>query len=83
MSYQRGNIAQLIDELGISVAQICKWRAQHREQSNPTSLAHISQEEQQEIEQLKKVLKNTQLELEILKEAIHIFPKRDGSITNL
>jgi transposase len=83
LSYQRGNISELADELGISVSRIYKWRTQERKQSNPSSPCQDNQDEQLEIKKLKKELQNAQLELEILKKAIHIFSKKDGSITNL
>ena len=83
LSYQRANIKELADELGIEVERIYKWRSDKSKTSTKASLSANKIEEQQEIKRLKKELKNTQLELEILKKAVHIFSKSDGNSTNL
>jgi transposase len=84
LSYQRANIKELADELGVSVVRIYKWRAQKKELEQPQLISSKQKKEEDiELKQLKKELKNTQLELEILKKAIHIFSKRDGSSINL
>lgn len=83
LSYQRDNIKDLADELGLSVVRIYKWRAKEKEIAKPNSATKLKQEEQLEMKLLRKELKNTQMELEILKKAIHIFSKKDGSSTNL
>ena len=80
LSYQRENIKDLADELGIQVARIYKWRAAAR---TPESIATtVIKAEDQEIKKLRKQLKNAELELEILKKAVHIFSKNDGKFTN-
>lgn len=83
LSYQRANIKELADELGISVARIYKWRAVKKENDNPVLSKVLKHIEDVETKQLRKELKNAQMELEILKKAIHIFSKRDGSSTTL
>ena len=84
LSYQRDNIKDLADELGIAVARIYKWRTGQRNNKNGlTSSSKSHQEDTLEVKRLKKELKNTQLELEILKKAVHIFSKSDGKSINL
>lgn len=84
LSYQRSNIKELATELGVNVQRIYKWRKAATEVKKPTSkttketLISLS-----EHKKLQKELKDKELELEILKKAIHIFFKKDGSITNL
>ena len=80
LSYQRENIKDLADELGIQVASIYKWRAAARTPESITTT--VIKAEDQEIKKLRKQLKNAELELEILKKAVHIFSKNDGKFTN-
>ena len=80
LSYQRENIKDLADELGIQVARIYKWRAAARTPESITTT--VIKAEDQEIKKLRKQLKNAELELEILKKAVHIFSKNDGKFTN-
>ena len=80
LSYQRDNIKDLADELGIGVARIYKWRTSGRVNTTDTILV---KKDNEEIKQLKKALKDSQLELEILKKAVHIFSKNDGKSINL
>jgi transposase len=84
LSYQRENIKELADELGIQVQRIYKWRASGRKQVNLKTITNSKlQEELPEVKRLKKELKETQLELEILKKAVHIFSKSDVKSFNL
>lgn len=80
LSYQRENIKDLADELGIQVARIYKWRAAAR--TPDTITTSVVKAEDQEIKRLRKQLRNAELELEILKKAVHIFSKSDGKFTN-
>lgn len=84
LSYQRENIKELAAELGVDVQRIYKWRTdskktEHLKQEPTKSATMISISEHKA---LQKQLKDTALELEILKKAIHIFSKKGGSITN-
>lgn len=79
-SYQRDNIKELADELGISPERIYKWRTDYRG-SGSSSITEKTQEHL-EIKKLKKALKEKELELEILKKAVHIFSKSDGNSMN-
>ena len=85
LSYQRANAKELADELGIRVGLIYKWRKALREgklgrspKAPNRDLISIS-----DYKKLEKELKDKELELEILKKAIHIFSKKDGSTINL
>ena len=81
LSYDRENIKDLADELGIQVARIYKWRTADK---NSTQLKNVVKpQDNQEVKELRKKLKNAELELEILKKAVHIFSKNDGKFTNL
>ena len=82
LSYQRDNIKELANELGIDVQRLYKWRTL----TYPTKAASGatgSFSGADENKRLKKELKNAQLELEILKKAVHIFSKSDGKSINL
>ncbi len=79
-SYQRDNIKELADELGISPERIYKWRTDYR-CFGSSSITEKAQEHL-EIKKLKKALKEKELELEILKKAVHIFSRSDGNSTN-
>jgi len=83
LSYQRANIKELADELGVDVQRIYKWRKADKLNNSKTSPPSYKQEELAEIKRLKKKLKNAELELEILKKAVHIFSKSDGKSINL
>ena len=83
LSYQRANIKELADELGIQVQRIYKWRSANERKKTSIATVKIKQEEHLEVKRLKKELKNAQLELEILKKAVHIFSKSDGKFINL
>ena len=82
LSYNRSNIKEFADELGISVQRIYKWRKAAREASAPKQETPVGQE-QLEIKRLTKALKDKEMELEILKKAVHIFSKSDGKYINL
>ena len=82
LSYKRDNIKDLANELGVQVQRIYKWRATHREIPSLTPISK-KQEDSLEVKQLRKALKETQLELEILKKAVHIFSKSDGKSISL
>lgn len=82
LSYQRDNIKELADELGINVQRLYKWRKAAREVSTDIQGKEIKSEAS-ELTKLRKELKEKELELAILKKAVHIFSKSDGKFTNL
>ncbi len=82
LSYQRENIKELADELGIQVQRIYKWRAGQK--SRPVSQISIKPSpDSLEVKQLRKTLKEKELELDILKKAVHIFSRNEGKSINL
>jgi len=82
LSYERDNTKALANELGISPGRIYKWRRDFRESSE--SKNKVTPEDQSSrIKHLERALKDKDLELEILKKAIHIFSKSDGKYTSL
>ena len=81
LSYQRDNIKELADELGIDVQRIYKWRKATKQANDPK--VQQSKQEDAEVKRLRKALKDKELELEILKKAVHIFSKSDGKSINL
>ena len=70
LSYERENIKDLSDELGIEVARIYKWRTAERK--TPAKVAPVKKSEHPEVKEFRKALKNAELELEILKKAVPI-----------
>ena len=82
LSYQRDNIKELADELGIDVQRIYKWRKAAKSVSSPKSKKSIP-EDTIEVKRLRKALKEKELELEILKKAVHIFSKSGGKFMDL
>lgn len=84
LSYQRENIKELADELGVAVQRIYKWRTHLKksDKEKETVVKTSSIISIVDYRKLQKQLKDTELELEILKKAIHIFPKKGGGIAN-
>ena len=85
LSYQRDNLKELADELGINVERLYKWRTSMKSATpiKATSVGKQSHNEDEEIKRLKKELKDAQLELEIFKKAVHIFSRSDGKSISL
>ena len=85
LSYQRDNIKELANELGIDVQRLYKWRTSMKliRPTKVSSGATGSFSGIDENKRLKKELKNAQLELEILKKAVHIFSRSDGESISL
>jgi len=84
LSYQRENIKELAEELGVDVQRIYKWPTDSKK-ADPLKAAPakaVTTISVSELKALQKQLKDIALELEILKKAIHIFSKKGGSITN-
>lgn len=86
LSYQRDNIKELANELGIRVALLYRWRAEFAsrpETSFPGNGKVGRTEEENEIARLKRELDEMRMERDILKKAIGIFSKSDGKSSNL
>lgn len=80
LSQERDNIKDLALELGVSPERIYKWRAEFAEHGQASFQGHgverLSAEDKR-VKDLEKELRNTKLELEILKKAIAVFSKID------
>lgn len=83
LSYQRDNVKELADELGIQVQRLYKWRKTAKNSVALKTKPIIESQDNSEVKRLKKALKEKELELEILKKAVHIFSKSDGKSTSL
>lgn len=89
LSYARGSVKEVAEELGIDPGRISKWRQQcSTVEKAPTGLT----DEQKEIRRLQKELKETQLERDMdpmlthvcgSKKAVSIFSKGDGRYSDL
>ena len=82
---ERKNVTQLSKELGVSPACLYRWKKELAEFKKGSFPGHgnVKQtEEQKEIAELKRALKDAQLERDILKKAIGIFSKSDRKSTN-
>ena len=82
LSYQRENIKELEDELGLEVQRIYKCRKEATTKISPKPEKAIP-EETLEVKRLRKALREKELELAILKKAVHIFSKSDGKSMDL
>jgi transposase len=72
----------LADELGIDVQRIYKWRKASKSNNSP-KLEKSIPGDALEVKRLRKALREKELELEILKKAVHIFSKSDGKSMGL
>ena len=80
LSLAKGSIKNTADELGITPQILTRWRKEH----SPLQIANLSgrtgpSQEQQEILRLRKELKQAELERDILKKAVGIFSRNDGT----
>ena len=79
-------ITDLAEDYGVHPNTIYRWRdayfKDHGIEPSGQGIKKMSEEER-EIALLKKQLRETELERDILKKAIGIFSKRDGRSTNL
>ena len=80
LSYAKGAVKPVAEELGIDPGRLSKWR--QRASAPKEKAAELSQE-QKEIKRLQKELKEAQLERDILKKAVSIFSKGDGRYSDL
>lgn len=82
LSVVRGSVADVAKELDIDPSLLSKWRRNPRYNGNKVlpDNPKISPEEQ-ELRVLRKKLRDTELERDILKKAIAIFSRGDGPYT--
>ena len=72
-------------DLGISVDLVNRWKREHHRFKEGSFSGHGKvnmTDEQKEISRLKKELRDSQLERDILKKAISIFSKGDNKYSN-
>lgn len=81
LSYTRKDLTALAKELDISPNLLYRWRSQYASKQNtsfPGNGKVSLTETEQELAKLKKELRETQMERDILKKAVSIFSKSDG-----
>jgi transposase len=82
MSYETDNISRLSEELGMRVELLYRWRTEMQKDESKRFPGHGNKAmtpEDAENAKLKKLLADTEMELEILKKAIGIFSRKGGS----
>lgn len=80
LSYARGNVVEVSKELGVPYSVLHRWRKESSEygkNSFPGRGKPKLTDEQREIANLKKQLRDMKLERDILKKAISIFSESD------
>lgn len=86
LSYARGSVKEIAEELGIHPELIYRWRREHQiyeHNSFPGKGKPKMTDLERENARLKKELRDAKMERDILKKAISIFSVRDGKSTNL
>ena len=85
LSHHREDISKLAEELDITPNLLYRWRKEAKQARGGAFPGHGNPkqtEEQKEIAKLKKELRETQMERDILKKAVSIFSKSDGKYSN-
>ncbi len=80
------NVKTIAERFGVSVNTIYNWRstyAKHKEDSFPGKGNKLMNESERKIALLEKQLKEKELEVEILKKAVHIFSNTKRKFTSL
>lgn len=80
-SYQRDNIRELAEELGINPGLIYAWRSEYKTRpQQPFPGKGIPQQtpEEKQLAKLKKELADVRMERDILKKAMGIFTTKNG-----
>jgi len=87
LSLEEGqNVKTIAERFGVSVNTIYNWRstyAKHKEASFPGKGNKLMSESERKIALLEKQLKEKELEVEILKKAVHIFSNTKRKFTSL
>ena len=79
-------VSVLAEEYGLINTVMYRWRREFKDATRPAFSGNGNvalTEHEKEVVQLKKALKEAQLERDILKKALSIFSKSDGTFTNL
>ena len=80
LSYARGNIRKVSEELNVPYSVLCRWRKESRDlrkNSFPGKGIPKQTDAEKEIAALKRRLKDVELENAILKKAVSIFSTSD------
>jgi len=80
LSNTRSDLSALARELDISPALLYRWRKEHSVKQGSSFSGNgkvILSESEQELARLRKELRETQMERDILKKAVSIFSKSD------
>ena len=86
LSYQRGNVREIAEELGVRPELVYRWRREKQNyaaNSFPGNGSLKQTDEQRELSMLRKDLSDMKMERDILKKAISIFSVSDGKSINL
>jgi len=81
LSNTRNDLTALAKELDIPPSLLYRWRKEYSSKQNssfPGNGKVILTEAEQELAKLKKELRETQMERDILKKAVSIFSRSDG-----
>ena len=85
LSHARGNAKKVAEEYGIKPELLYRWRREfekYEKNSFPGKGKPKLTDEEREIVELRKQLRDVEMERDILKKAISIFSKSDGRSTN-
>lgn len=85
LSHARGNAKQVAEEYGIEPALLYRWRkeaSKYKKNSFPGKGKPKLTDDEREIVELRKQLRDAEMERDILKKAISIFSKSDGKSTS-
>jgi len=80
LSNTRSDLSELARELDINPALLYRWRKEHSVKQGSSFSGNgkvILSESEQELARLRKELRETQMERDILKKAVSIFSKSD------
>jgi transposase len=80
LSHVRGNVKEVAEDLGILPEVLYRWRREHKSyqhNSFPGKGKPKLTDGQREVLELKKQLRNAELERDILKKAVAIFSRSD------
>jgi len=86
LALNRGNNTEVANELGIAPDLIRRWRREFAKSSSRSfpGKGNINlTAEEKEIHELKKKLRDTEIERDILKKVVGIFSKSDGTNSGL
>jgi len=86
LSHARGSVKEISEELDVSYSVLCRWRKEYADlgkNSFPGKGKPKQTDEEREIAQLKKRLRDAELERDILKKAISIFSTSDRKSLDL